>query len=103
MPAYKRGPTPLKEAAADNEAAQKRATVNRLTLRATFEEVFSTPQGMEVYDWLMTQCGLYSSNQHQNSNVYRQEAQRDIANQIRKVSSNLHIQWLNLKAKKEAR
>ena len=99
MPAYERTVTPLKQASQENEARSEQATVNRLALQATFEAVFSTPQGMEVYDWLMTQCGLYSSNHHQNTNVYRQEAQRDIANQIRGVSSGLHIQWLKLKAK----
>ncbi len=101
MPPYKRPQTPLKQADIESEAAKKQATVNKLKLQATFEAVYSTPQGMEAYDWLMTQCGLYSSNQHQNSNVYRQEAQRDIANKIRKVSSNLHIQWLKLQAREE--
>ena len=99
MPPYKRPQTPLKQAGQENEARSEQAVVNKLELQATFEAVFSTPQGMEVYDWLMTQCGLYSSNQYQNSNVYRQEAQRDIANQIRRVSSGLHIQWLKLKAR----
>ncbi len=99
MPPYERPQTPLKQAGQDNEAAKKQAAVNRLKLQATFEAVYGTPQGMEAYDWLMTQCGLYSSNTHQNSNVYRQEARRDIANQIRGVSSNLHIQWLKLQAK----
>ena len=101
MPPPKRPVTPLRAAAADNEAAKRQATVKELNLQATFEAVFSTPQGMEVYDWLMTQCGLYSSNQHQNSNVYRQEARRDIANQIRGVSPDLHIQWLKWKARNE--
>jgi len=101
MPPHKRTQTQKQKTQAEQMLADNEAKRKEAELQMAFETVFEKQPGMRVYNWLMEFCGIFDDNEYNNSNVYRQEGRRVVANKIRQISPRLFRSWLESKERGE--